>query len=405
MLALVCCVLLNREHFLSRLHFLNQPINPYQTPVAALGEADAQSLTFAGEINAEDYAALVPRGNFESVLYKVLCALLALLSMVFTLVIVAGFIVHGVAESETPVGAIVITILMGIVACLVWRHNKPVQRARRALKRHPDLLSQAYGRLTESGLAFHDGTLQHWFGPQHLLRVTCSDNGVRIPVDLDPSRFIALTSRLFDQYSQTAMQRLLAHWRLSAKSVASPEEIVGLDLWHELAPMPQDGVAFQGTLTLQQPMRTPLNRQAAVIVSISTILLFPMGVFGGDVFGGDVFAYWARCGFIATGILSIPFCLRTWWQYFRGTTVVSWHQRGWISPSELAILRGSHGCRMSTAQFTDPASGHVDHGEIVELIAPSTARYFLARDHVSDDQQWTQIKNNLPGTKLPENET
>ena len=85
--------------------------------------------------------------------------MLALLSMVFTLVIVAGFIVHGVAGSETPVGVIVITILMGIGACSVWRHDKPVQRARRAFKRHPDLLGQVHGRLTESGWHF---TMAHF---------------------------------------------------------------------------------------------------------------------------------------------------------------------------------------------------------------------------------------------------
>ncbi len=379
---------------------MNQPINPYRAPVPALGEADAKSLNFAGEINVDDYAALVPRGNFESVLYKVLFALLALVSTVFTLAIVTLFIKKGVApDSKTSLVIVVITIPMIIGTYFVWRYNKPIQRAMRTLKRNPDLIGRAHGRLTESGLAFHDGRFQHWFGPQHLLSVTFSDDGVRIPVDLDPSRFIALTARMFDQYSQTAMQRLLDHWRLSASAVASNEETVGLDLWHELAPMPEDGVAFQGTLTLQQPMRTPLNRQSAVIASISTILLILMGVFG-----DDAFEYWARCGFIVLGILMIPFSLRTWWRYFRGTTVVTWYQRGWISLGKFAMLLDARGVCMSTAQFMDPTAGHIDHGEIVELIASSKARYFVARDHVSDDQQWTQIKNNLSGANLEANE-
>lgn len=362
---------------------VNQPINPYQSPRTASVAVDTQGLAFAGEIDAIDYAALLPRGNFESILYKVLLTLLASMSVVF-----GGAIIFGtITRRATPDFAIfVIVTLMVIGVWVVWRRIKSQHRAERALKRHPDLIGLVHGHLTESGLAFHDGKRQHWFGPQRLLEVTFSDDGVRIPVDQNPERYIALTSRLFDDYSLPAIQQLFNHWRQSASAVTTPDETLGLDLWIDLAPMPDDSVAFQGSLTIKQPMRTPLNRQAAIAASASPVVLITMGYFG-----TEVFATWAQTSFIVLGILLILWSLFGWWQYFRGTTVVTWNQLGWISPDELAVVRGCHGVRMSKDEFSE----HVDHGEIVELIAHSAAIMFLARDQVSDDEQWAKIKDFL----------
>ncbi|WP_404310776.1 hypothetical protein [Neorhodopirellula lusitana] len=353
-------------------------VNPYQAASPVID--DRQNLAFDSVIESSDYAALLPHRDLEAILIKILFGLLVFMSVVFAAMIIMALVLRGWHESLIPVAILTVVMMTG-TAYLV-RYTRAGQRSRGKLKHNPDLLSVARGELTELGIAFYDGTRQHWFGPQYLVNTVVSDVGVRVYVDQNPYRYLALTSRMFDSYSVKVAERLRQHWCDQAAHATDPGVPAGLDAWTALNPMPEDAIAFVGTVTMTQPMRTPEVRKIAIIESISILGMILIGVICN---GADLF--WFGYAAIAYALFALYFNAKRWWQYFHGTSVNAWNQRGWISLSELAILMGSRGVRMPLREV----GNYVDHGSTLEIATSEGGTFFIARDHVASDADWTQM--------------
>lgn len=353
-------------------------INPYSPPPIA-DDDDRTRLAFDAVIEERDYLELLPRRDSEAFLSAVLLGLLAFSTLLMLTVIAVGLKLHGWNDALIPVVVVAVIFLSGTV--FVFRFARPVRRARRTLKRNPDLLGIVRGQVTESGLAFYDGALQYWLGPQRLLASSASAAGFRIPLDEKPYRYLALTPRMFDQYNEQVASRLKNVWHQSSAAATDQSHPAGLDLWQELNPMPDDAVSFSGTATLQYPMRTPQLRQTAFIEFAASISAIFVGVFWSDSIEGiDKYVP------MVIGVLGLVFSAYHWKQYFFDTTTQTWNQRGWISPRELAVVRGCVGVRISLNEIAQVT----DHGGLVSLASESGDTYYLYRDQFQNDGAWTQ---------------
>ncbi len=261
------------------------------------------------------------------------------------------------------------------------------RRARGKLKQRSDLLGIARGEVNKNGIAFFDGKRLHWFGPQHLLTSTSTKNGFRVRLDADPYRYLSLTKRLFDFYDTALARQLQQQWKDAAASVTTDEPL-GIDLWRELCPMPDDAIPFRGTVTIQQPMKTPQNRKTAITESAASVVLVCMGMLG-----KDVFHLWVACGMVGWGVVSSLSSVRIWWKYFHGVHTQAWSQQGWISPVELAFILGSHGVRISLNEIRSCT----EHGNLLVLSIISGGIFYLARDHVASKEEWNRITNQTSG--------
>lgn len=363
-----------------------QQINPY-APVSA-GKDDRTRLTFDGSIEPLDYAELLPRWDVESVLIRILLALLALTMAVVVSALIVGLWIRGLAREVIPlvIPLVGFGLVIGAGMGSAVRFIRPTQRARRKLKRFPDLLGPACGQVTESGLTFDCGDREHWFGPQSLLASQVSAAGIRVRIDQDPDRFLALTSRMFDGFDETVALRIHRSWH-EALAVSTPDdEPVGLDLWYEMNTVGDEAVAFRGAVTLQQTLRTPENLRKAVLETFVAIAVVLIGCLG-----GGLLSEWGRYGTLALGTISVISSLWIWMRYFRGMQVETWTQSGWLSQRELAIQRQSVGIRVPLSEIHTVD----DHGDILVLAGKSGSVYYLSREHFENDEDWASIKQRV----------
>lgn len=173
-------------------------INPYQ-PLGSLAGGENRltksiesndSLLFHATIEESDYLALLPPRDFEVWLYLVLGFLLAICDLL-ALTVVAMGIDRTQISVALSAGVACVLITMGIG--YVWHRIRPQTRARRGLKRNPDVLGPADGCVERSGLLFHDGIRQYWFAPSALQNAKVTPKGIRIHLGEDAYRYLALT--------------------------------------------------------------------------------------------------------------------------------------------------------------------------------------------------------------------
>ncbi len=357
---------------------MGQAINPYQSASAV--HDDRTRLTFDSIIEPRDYAELLPHRDREVILVRTLVGLLMFVSLLIAVGITVGLALRGWDNVVVP--AMVLSVLIFLGASIFAWYFRTSQRAYRQLKRHPDLLSIARGELSELGISFHDGTRQHWFGPQYLVNAVVSNDGVRVYVDQNAYRYLALTSRMFDGYNADVAERLRLQWCSASSHATDPATPVGIESWMALNPTSVDAIEFVGTVTITQSLRTPANRKAAIIESVSVAMLIAMGVFA-----NGVHQPWLGISFIGYSLFVLYFNVRRWWNYFRGNEVQSWWQRGWVSPREIAILIHNRGVRY----LLDEVATYSDYGKLILFTTRNSTTSYLLREHVTSDTQWIEL--------------
>ncbi len=364
--------------------------NPYLAP--PMVSDDRMLLAFDGVIGENDYAQLLPNRDLESLLYKLLLAILALITLLLFSATMVAVLLKGWNIVLRPVVLIGTITAVGTIFIIYIR--RPIRRSRRNLKKRPDLLGVARGQLTESGLEYYDGMHHHWFGPHHLLTSKVTSAGIRVRVSRDPRSYLALTARMFDHYSEEVATRLQQCWHKTVANQPSAEIPPGWEQWSELNPIPDGAVAFCGTITSQLPLRTPQVLGTALIELVSAIACLTMGLLELRIFEMQ-----AQYVLLVLGMCGLINNILTWRRYFRGMSEELWIQRGWISTQELAILRQSWGVRLKLNEIREIT----DYGTVIALTDDAGASFYFARDHVESDADWESIRLRCPPNSVEKN--
>ncbi len=352
---------------------MSNSINPYQVSHSSdSSSVEDLGLVFDGAIGEDDYRKLLPR-NWEWWLCMVLIVLLAVCLAFFTTATVATLLFVG----DPLVGMALIAGCAGLAAAFWFtvRFVNPKVRARRALKRNPDLFGTARGELNVSGLRFEDGVHQYWFGPAHMLGAKISASGIRVGVDANPDRYLALTDRLFEAYDPKAAQRLRHHW---AHAAATPESRQRPDyraLWDQIGAPPAEAIHFRGGNAILSEEGQP--RIAANII-IAFFLLVPF-----YLNFSEPWTLWAAGILIVYGLAMNS---KRWRSYVARLSQQAWNFDGWVTSKEVAIDNGETGVRMPANQLT---ASHSDDGLV--LTTKGGMAYYLSPDQLVEPDQWPRL--------------
>ncbi|OYP36418.1 hypothetical protein [Rhodopirellula sp. MGV] len=352
-------------------------INPYASTLF-VGD-DRTELSFDGEIEAADYIRFSNRRNFERSLCLTLAVLLGTLSAFIVVAMIAGMILRG--WDPTFVTVAILAIVLGGAAFWVYRYFvNQTQRSKRLLKRYPDLLGVARGSINADGLTFDDGVRQHWFSPTFLQKAYASAIGIKVPLDVNPYRFLALTDRLFDGYDETVAVRIKQLWSDQSAEVNAAE--VNAALWQRLHPAPTDAITFAGEVTVKQSQRIREVLVAAWTNSIGGIGMVVAALVSG------AFNTWGNVFFFSVGSFVLISAVISWRQYFFGSSTQTWRQSGWISPTELAVMWGPAGVRMSLNEVTVST----EYEQLLIFTNQTGATYYLAPDHLANQLDWQRLR-------------
>ena len=138
-----------------------------------------------------------------------------LLAVAIPILVAASF--YAIFASGNPgamIGSIVMTLLTvaALVFC-IWMASVR-SRANAYLKKFPDLIGPVKGAFRPTGLLVNDGEKTHWFPWVQLFRLAVTKIGVRVPVDQDPRRFLALAPELFSSYHPEDLKAMRAKYSM-----------------------------------------------------------------------------------------------------------------------------------------------------------------------------------------------
>jgi hypothetical protein len=243
------------------------------------------------------------------------------------------------------------------------------------LKRNPDLLGTARGELNESGLKFDDGVHQYWFGPAHMLGAEITASGIRVSVDTNPDRYLALTDRLFEAYDPKAAQLLRRHWANAAATPEARQRPEYRYLWDQIGAAPAEAIHFRGGVAVmgeESPPRIVANVTIAILLLVPFYLNF-----------SEPWTLWAAGILIVYGLAMNS---KRWRSYVARLSQQVWNCDGWVTSKEVAINHGETGVRMPASQVV---ASLTDDG--LMLTTQGGAAYHLSRDHLVDPNQWRRL--------------
>lgn len=260
---------------------------------------------------------------------------------------------------------------------------RSVDRAKRMLKKYPDLLGIANGELSDKGMVFRDGVRTYWFGPQHMCRAAILPNGVRISVDGSVYRYLALIARLFDGYSMELASRLKRRWSALAEVQLVDDPSDGADLWDRVGEPPIDAIRFKGQVTVEHNMRTAAVRNKAVSELLAYLTLPVMVVlFRAHL---ETWHIGAASLYVVYGLITNA---RLWAAYYRLSVQQAWYQFGWISEHEFAVYSNAAAVRMPLGEIVSKN----DSQDLVVLSLKSGQPYHLPRQSFGSDEQWNRMR-------------
>ena len=144
----------------------------------------------------------------------------------------------------------------------------------------------------------------YWFGPHALRDCVASRRGLRVRVDGNPFRFLALTARMFEDYHPATAKRLIQSWQKASASGQLPT----WQLWHQVGRPPDQAIQFRYAIPslATQPFPSPVGMWDLVS------LLFLIGI---TVFNFRSIGKWillAYFMFLAFSILIWTPLMRRW---------------------------------------------------------------------------------------------
>lgn len=362
-------------------------INPYQPPqISRESESNSRILTFDGQISEADYVAMMPERVVLLWLLRIVMALLVPIVILFAFMSVASFVRGGLGW-DTILSALGALFIVGVCIASV-RTMGAKSRGRRTLRRHPGLLCIARGRLSDHGMVIYEGASTIWLAPSELVDANVTPRGIRIPIDQNPFRYLALAARLFDQFTVASAKKLKQSWSNQA-ALASEDDWranpfdaqVGLP-WSSEADSDSSKIPFAGDVTAQFPLKSP-ELLARGRVELLSLVFLALAAVVALLLGNPIIAL-VCFGFAAVGVYN---SLQYWRRYQHGTRVEKWNQAGWVSPDTFAWRNAKRAVLLKTNQIIQ--ADVTD--QLVTLYGPSGELFLIPRDHVADDEGWEAI--------------
>lgn len=313
---------------------MTQPLNPFQ-PCLPIGHSSAEAargsadrLTFGGVITPRDFALMMPNRS-----------LIGCLMVIVTPVCVVGaigavttaFVELNLNGWTIPlflaVGAVLVGMPIGVYQLLARK------RAGRILRKRPDLLGTVEGNISEQGMFLDDGLRKHWFDARVMRPTRALKSGLRVQWTPDSYQYLALSTRMFDNFDAKRLQSWIQEWRRAAATTPGP--VGTISPASRLGDPPVHAIDFSGQVTLQLPTDTPESRRQAwsltvqLIISVVILILASMSNAGS----------WTGITLImlVASILYTWAAFATWRRILQGNSVQTISQSGWIGQSELLI--------------------------------------------------------------------
>jgi hypothetical protein len=259
-------------------------------------------------------------------------------------------------------------------------------RSRKYLSRFPDLIGVARGEFNRDGLLTHDGIRQHWIGPTGLSTAMVSKVGIRVPLPGSPYRYLAYTKRMFDSYSLTQAEKLIAIWRKKAARSTPTDPNPIANLWSSASEPPEGAVLFKGYCSVREPLRSSREMKERVIgETVITAVTIAVAVF---FINDRNLIFWAA---IISALFCGYSCYQTWRQLLYGTTERSWYQYGWVSDIEVAICHNEWGTIFNHFEITKVEVT----GNYLAIVSGIDTRHFILREQVADEFAWLRINELL----------
>lgn len=230
-----------------------------------------------------------------------------------------------------PVILAIVVFLIGLPVGVFLLHAR--KRAERILKKRPDLLGIVEGTISMEGMLFDDGLRKHWFAARSMGKSRVLKSGVRVQWTHNSYHYLALSTRLFDDFDAKVLGEWIQQWRLDANSPADLQPAI--QPVSRLGDIPADAINFSGQLQLQMPTDTPESRRQAwsltiqMFITIVILLLTSMSNPGG--WSGLTLAMLIGTILYAWAVFA------TWRLIYQGNSLQIISQSGWVSQSELLI--------------------------------------------------------------------
>lgn len=364
-------------------------INPYE-PVAETVPIPTpiEPICFSGVIEKADYQAMLP---YDQEWW--LCVVSAILLGICILLFGPITVWLAIVEEESIVTIAVFGFWAVMVAAMWFLKSRigPFDRASRALKKYPDVLGQAAGEISNSGLVFHDGVNTYWFGPEHMKHAAFLKNGIRVNVGGSLYRYLALTSRLFEYYRMESAIGLKDRWAAAALNQLADDATDAYDPWDRVGEPPVDAIRFDGQESIEVHMRTTSlrNRALSGLVSYLTLVLLLM-LFRSRM---ETWLLWAGITLVVYGVLTN---IRVWLTHYRKNSQQTWYQFGWINDHEFSIWFDSTAVRMPLTEITSKSVC----AELVVLTLRGGQQYHLTRHSFASQEQWERLQAIVVGNPL-----
>jgi len=362
--------------------------NPYRPPgvIEPAPQLELQ-LDFAGEITRQDYKKMLPTTT-EVFLVRTLMGLCLACVLPIVIATPAMFLATNRGfEVGVLAGSLLISLaLLGAVYLV-----SPWARMNRYLRANPDLLGTARGYFGQEGLVFDDGTCTHWFSwqalPRVLPRVLPRIDGIRVALEANPARFLALSERIFTPYCREHAEGLV---RAFAGKPATLDELQ-LACCSVFGRSRQEARFFSGWVASRQTFRSADVLKNVAIQSISGVALISLPSRGSGMWK------WLMP---IMGIYCLIIAVQHLWQYFFGFRIVNQFSWGWLDQNSVIYALDSTSSRLRYTYFRRIRieSQHVE----LEMNSGRTIRIFA--EHFNSSANWSELVHALPTispTSLP----
>lgn len=364
-------------------------INPYQPTLLPDTDDDfslatSDRILFDGTIERQDYQRLLPNRQFLWWLQAVLLVVLMPVLVGSLLIAATKFALEGVTQEAIIIMLVSATTMVIAGWCIAAMRSG--WRGRKYLSRFPDLIGVARGEFNRDGLLTHDGIRQHWIGPTGLSTAMVSKAGIRVPLPGSPYRYLAYTTRMFDSYSLTQAENLLAIWRKKAARSTPTDPNPIANRWISASEPPEGTVLFKGYCSVREPLRSSRETKERLIgETIVTVVAIAVGVF---FINDRSIIFWAA---IVSALICGYSCYHTWRQFLYGTIERSWYQYGWVSDSQVAICNNEWGTIFNHSEIT----GVEVNSNHLAIVTGTNTRHYILHEQVVDDSAWLRLNKLL----------
>ena len=342
--------------------------NPYQPPGGVrAGALDTEQIRISGQVVQKDIELLIRRSVLFQILHFVSAIIVALLGSVLV-----AALVRPVTARALPVAIIMLVLLgLGWVNWFFLRRS----RARRLVRRFPDLVGPIDGYLDAFGLTFYsaDGTQAWQYSWAAFTKITVTDAGVSLSWPNGFDYFIGVPGRIIDGFGANWMRERIAAFESAANGPAVMQ--VKAD-WSDV---PAEAIRFQNLVLTKAPPERRDKQIAYASNALMYVLMLGMGAAWFINLGTTMWL--VGLTLVGVGIVQIkyntklapaPFVFRQW---------------GWIAEDHVQThLPGA------TSRFDWQQAARIEFSEKHLLASFSDGTSFYAASEDLLDGDWSTIQ-------------